>query len=95
MIPIRLDTQYATTRIDLNEGDAVFLFSDGITEATNAEQQLFAEARLEKRLSELIGASAQKLVEGVGAAVSQFLMGAPLSDDVTMLALRRLPGQGA
>jgi sigma-B regulation protein RsbU (phosphoserine phosphatase) len=88
---IRVDTRYATTRIDLNEGDALFLFSDGITEALDAEQQLFSEARLEKQLAELANASAQKLVEGVGNAVTQFLKGAPPSDDVTMLALRRLP----
>jgi sigma-B regulation protein RsbU (phosphoserine phosphatase) len=88
---IRLDTRYATTRIDLHQGEALFLFSDGITEALDAEQQLFSEARLEKQLAELTNASAQKLVEGVGSAVSQFLQGTPPSDDVTMLALRRLP----
>jgi len=88
---IRPDTRYATTRIDLHEGDALFLFSDGITEATNAEQQLFSEARLEKALSALIGARAQNLVEGVAGVVTQFVAGVPPSDDVTMLALRRLP----
>jgi sigma-B regulation protein RsbU (phosphoserine phosphatase) len=92
---IRLDTRYATTRIDLNQGEALFLFSDGITEALDAEQQLFSEARLEKQLAELTNASAQKLVEGVGSAVSQFLKGAAPSDDVTMLALRRLPNGSA
>jgi len=90
---IRLDCRYPTTRIDLNEGDALFLFSDGITEAANAEQQWFSEARLEKRLSELVGASAQNLVDGVATAVSQFLQDVPPSDDVTMLAIRRLPSQ--
>jgi phosphoserine phosphatase RsbU/P len=92
---IRLDTRYATGRIDLNEGDALFLFSDGITEALDAEQQLFSEARLEKRLAELTNASAEKLVEGVGTAVSQFLNGTAPSDDVTMLALRRLPSRAS
>jgi len=91
-VGIRLDTRYARARFDLNEGDALFLFSDGITEALDTEQQLFSEARLEKCLAELTDASAQKLVEGVGGAVSHFLKGAPPSDDVTMLALRRLPG---
>ena len=92
---IRLDTRYPSTRIDLNEGDALFLFSDGITEALDAQQQLFSEARLEQRLAELTNANAQNLVEGVGSAVSEFLHGAPPSDDVTMLALRRLPGGGS
>src|SRR6185437_6356176 len=67
------DQRYATGRAQLRPGDVLYLFTDGITEATNREDQLFARTRLGAALA---------------AALDGFAEGAPQADDVTALALR-------
>jgi phosphoserine phosphatase RsbU/P len=70
-------------------GDALFLFSDGITEAFNAAREEFGTARLEAALEAGRGAGAADLVAGVLAATLAFAAGADQSDDITCLALVR------
>src|SRR5262249_35570 len=64
---------------------------DGITEAANEQGELFAEARLEAVLRAAAGCStAAEIVTSVAQAVRGFVGGALPSDDITMLAVRRL-----
>ena len=67
------------------------MFTDGVTEAANGEGELFAEARLEAVLGRAAGcSSAAEIVKAVGEAVRSFVGTALPSDDITMLAVRRL-----
>ena len=68
-------------------GDALFLFSDGITEAFDAADEEFGSARLEAALRAVRGGSAAELVSGVLEATTVFADGADQSDDITCLAL--------
>jgi serine phosphatase RsbU (regulator of sigma subunit)/anti-sigma regulatory factor (Ser/Thr protein kinase) len=74
------------TRI-LMPGDGVFLYTDGMSEAMNADQELFSEARLTRCLGEGTGKRAADLVRHMRAAVQAFAGDTPPSDDITMVAL--------
>ena len=70
----------------LAPGDALFCFTDGVTEARNREGELFGEARLREVLA-APGRRADRLVADVVAAVEAFAAGAEPADDITVLAI--------
>ena len=91
ILGIRPDAVYATGRTSLGPGESIYVFTDGVTEAANPDGELFAEARLEAVLRSGAGCStAAEIVKSVGEAVRGFVGTALPSDDVTMLAIRRL-----
>jgi PAS domain S-box-containing protein len=90
-IPGRMLGPFAETNLEdqtvaLAPGDALVLYTDGVTEArTGAE--LFGEERLRRTLAEMPGASAEALAARVEEAVTTFQAG-PLRDDMAVLVLR-------
>lgn len=80
-------TRYRAGVLQLNEGDKLFQYTDGVTEATDASNGLYGMARLEKALC----ASSQKSPEEICSAIKQdldgFVKDAPQFDDITMLCL--------
>lgn len=88
-IPLGIDeaADYRIAETALAPGDVLFLFSDGITEASDAAGSQFGAARLERMLEEVRDRSATALVRGVLDAVAAFAAGAEQSDDITCLAL--------
>ena len=81
------DMPYRVAETRLLAGDALFLFSDGITEAFNPADEEFGTKRLEAALDAARGKDAAILVADVLAATTQFAAGAEQSDDITALAL--------
>jgi serine phosphatase RsbU (regulator of sigma subunit) len=75
----------------LDPGDALVLFSDGVTEAQNADGEEFGEARLLDVLHGCPGRPAAAVIDGVFAEIDAFAGGAPQFDDITVLVARRLP----
>ena len=73
----------------LNPGDALYLYTDGVTEAENMEHSLFGESRLKDTLESVRGAESSQMIEAVSAKVKEFVDGAPQSDDITQLVIRR------
>lgn len=73
----------------LNPGDALVMYTDGVTEAENKDHEQFGEARLEATLAELKGAESKQIVDTVNAKVKEFVAGAAQSDDITQLVIRR------
>jgi sigma-B regulation protein RsbU (phosphoserine phosphatase) len=91
ILGVRPDAVYATGRASLAAGESIYVFTDGITEAANEQGELFAEARLEAVLRAAAGCStAAEIVTSVAQAVRRFVGSALPSDDITMLAVRRL-----
>jgi serine phosphatase RsbU (regulator of sigma subunit) len=78
---------YETRRIVLAPGDRLFLYTDGVTEATDAAQQLFGDDRLQAACRGLRVGGARELVEGILRQVDDFVAEAPQFDDITCLAL--------
>ena len=79
---------YADGEVRLAPGDALFLYTDGITEAQNARNEEFGEERLDEKLSSLNQATAREVVNEVVDAVHTFAEDTPQSDDITCIALR-------
>lgn len=89
------DAGLAEHAVQLDAGDTLLLFTDGITEAFDAEQRLFGAARLQASLAAVpAGAGAEAYIDGVVGAVRQFADGAQQSDDITCLALQYLGRRG-
>lgn len=75
-------------RIVLNPGDCVVMYSDGVTEAQDADDDLFGEQRLKAALEGGPPDSAQAVCDRVLAAVEEFVGSAPQADDITLMVLR-------
>jgi sigma-B regulation protein RsbU (phosphoserine phosphatase) len=81
---------YTTDTLTLKPGDGLLLYTDGVTEAMNPDQELYGEARLLEQTKILGGLEPNPLCERLGENVHAFAAGAEQSDDITMLALRYL-----
>jgi len=82
------DRSYRTTELVLAPGESLFLYTDGVTEASNREGELYSENRLQESLEGRQTGSPQETIEAVKARVKAFVAGAPEADDITMLMLR-------
>jgi serine phosphatase RsbU (regulator of sigma subunit)/putative methionine-R-sulfoxide reductase with GAF domain len=76
---------YETT---LKNGDCLILYTDGVTEAFNLQDQMYGEERFLQVLQGLMGTSTSKVLETLEKDLENFRDGAPLSDDTTLLAIR-------
>jgi sigma-B regulation protein RsbU (phosphoserine phosphatase) len=75
-------------RIDLQAGDTLVLFTDGVSEAYDPDQELFGEERLLAHLEASPGASARETSLGLLDAVRRHAAGAKQSDDITVVSVR-------
>ena len=80
--------EFQEQETDMAYDDAIFLYTDGLTEAENIDHELFGEERAEAVLHQR--RSAQGHLEAVEKAVSDFVGEAPQSDDLTMLFIHYL-----
>ncbi|MGH8699418.1 MAG: PP2C family protein-serine/threonine phosphatase, partial [Burkholderiales bacterium] len=85
------DTSFPTIRLALRPGDALVLYTDGVTEAEAEQGGFFTAERLVELLSGGKDVSAAALAERVLGAVREFAGEAPQSDDITVLAFRYRP----
>jgi sigma-B regulation protein RsbU (phosphoserine phosphatase) len=85
---VRRDTAYQSRVAMLDPGDAVFLHTDGVTEAMNISEELFTTERLNADLHAARTGAPEEIVRAVKEHVDAFTGLAPKADDVTMLALR-------
>ncbi len=85
------DASLAVETITIAPGETLLAYTDGVTEARNAAGGFFEEKRLLKLLDEP-APSAAHLLDRIEAAVHRFADGAPASDDVTLMAVRRGTG---
>lgn len=79
--------QYKSGEMQLEPGDKLFQYTDGVTEATDKDNQLFGMERLEKTLAKLADKTPAEILEGVKADIDEFVGDAPQFDDITMLCL--------
>jgi hypothetical protein len=82
-------SKYVNTEIQLKKGDSIFVYTDGVAEATDANNELFGTDRTLEALNAVSKSASQKdILEGVRAAVDAFVKEAPQFDDLTMVGLR-------
>jgi sigma-B regulation protein RsbU (phosphoserine phosphatase) len=75
--------------LQLEHGDTLVMFTDGVTEAMTKTYEEFGTERLDNILSGLVGKGSQEIIETVKAGIKEFVDGAEQSDDITMLVLKR------
>ena len=91
-IPVGIleDWSYTLQETTLSPGEILFLYTDGLTEATRSDGELFGEERvLEELSSHGEDISTERVVADMTAAVNRFIGQAEQSDDLTMLVLKR------
>ncbi len=76
--------------IHVDDGDVVLLFTDGVTEATNAAGQMFGEQQLERALFDYANLEVDAIVHNIARDVRSFTD--HLDDDLTLIALKRVAG---
>ncbi len=81
-------TRYRMGTMILQPGDRLFLYTDGVTEATSGANELYGAARLEAVLNANADAAPGALLPAVKADIDAFVGGAPQFDDITMLGLQ-------
>lgn len=89
MLGILPMAQFQEGGTTLNTGDVIVMFSDGVTEATNAEGEDFGEERVIKLVRSMRDRSAADIVAAIQQAVAQFAHGLPQADDITVVVAKR------
>lgn len=80
--------RYRQFEMTLEEGDMLYLYTDGVTEATNSENQLYGEDRLVKFINQHKDDGPQSLLTSIKGDIDSFVGEAPQFDDITMLCLK-------
>lgn len=81
-------SKYMEYEIQLEKGSMVFIYTDGVVEATDANEQLFGNDRLLDALNGSAEDTPESALDSVSKAVKKFVKGAPQFDDLTMLCLK-------
>lgn len=80
--------KYRQAELQLNEGDILYLYTDGITEANNIREELYGEERLQTSLNSCPTEDPKGILEKVSADIDVFVGEAPQFDDMTMVVLK-------
>ena len=78
---------YKEEALYLEPGDSIFLYTDGVVEATDADKQLYGNDRLRDCLNRHKEENAKQICENTLEDVDQFFTGVPQFDDITELSL--------
>ena len=83
-------TKYKQYELTLEKGSTLFVYTDGVVEATAPDEEMFGNDRLLEALNKEPDAEPEKLLRNVREAVDEFAGEADQFDDLTMLALKKL-----
>lgn len=83
------DFPYSSGTTELNPGETLFLYTDGLTDMVNIEGEIFGRERLEETIDGTSGDSPEDIVNQVWTTIGSFATGAPAADDMTCLVLHR------
>ena len=89
------DMRYREYEFTLEPGDELFVYTDGVTEATDEAGALYGTGRMLAALDACASDTPEALLRGVKEDIDAFAGGAPQFDDITMLCLKRAEGSGA
>ena len=84
------DFQFSEETLQLEHDDTLLLYTDGVTEAINVNDEEYGEKRLEETLKDVTQQNCQQIINTVKANVKTFAGEAEQSDDITLLAIKRL-----
>ncbi len=90
VVGVRENAIYNEQTLQLEHGDTLFMFTDGVTEAKDSQNRDFGKKRLQAVLRGHSDWSCKEAIEAVKAGITEYAAGTPQSDDITMLVLKRL-----
>jgi len=79
------DVSYRRETLLLAPGDSLFLYTDGVTEAMNGEEEMFGDDRLLRELEKLAAEGPEEVTAAIMDRVREFASGAAQSDDITAM----------
>ncbi len=82
------DFLYESKAVALQRGDLIVLYSDGVTEAMNRDQDLYGDKRLLELMHTLKDRPVHEIIRGIVESVDAFCQDEPRSDDITLMAIR-------
>lgn len=82
------EVSYESETVQLNSGDCIVMFTDGVSEAMNAQDEEFEERRVEACVSENFERSAAEILNALLRAVGEFSRGCPQADDITAMVVK-------
>ena len=86
--------RYRVAELTLSPGDRLFLYTDGVTEATDTENKLYGEERLLAFMNQNDSMEASALLPALKSNIDEFVGAAPQFDDITMLMFDYKPQKG-
>ena len=81
---------YKKYEMDIEEGTEIFIYTDGLTESQNINQELYGEDRLKASINKYLGMNSKEICENVEKDIRAFQGEADQFDDMTMLSFRYL-----
>ena len=87
---IMADATFTEQRVELSEGDALIVFSDGVSEAMNSSGDFFGDERIGAVIQGAVGEPAAEIGDRLLQALQAFVGDAPSHDDVSLMVLRRV-----
>ena len=81
------DVTYKEYKLNLKPGDKIFVYTDGLPEATDSAGEMFGMDRMTDALNEYLDEKPRPLIEGMRESVNKFVKDAEQFDDITMMCL--------
>jgi phosphoserine phosphatase RsbU/P len=88
------EAEYQSARVQLESGDFLVIYTDGVSEAQNPQGDMFEEARLRQIMEGFTGDTVEQLGDAIREGMRAFTGGAAQSDDITILVVQH-KGQGS
>ncbi len=85
--------KFRETEFTLNPGDSIYLYTDGVAEATNSNDELYGTDRMLDALNNIKDAKSHAILAAMKKSVDEFTGDAPQFDDITMLCIRYFGGK--
>jgi len=79
---------FHSSELTLKGGDILFMYTDGVTEAMNEKEELYADERLVKFLNSVQKNSVKEIIGGLMDDINIFSQGVPQTDDITIMAFQ-------
>lgn len=80
--------RYCTQEMDFVPGDKLILYTDGVTEATNAVYEMYEEKRLTEILEKGVQLDVEQTVRSISSSIDEFVNGADQADDITIVVVK-------
>lgn len=87
------DTEFDLYETTMNYGDLIYTYTDGVTEATNTNNEIYGEERLCNCLNDIYSTNPEDIMQKVKMSIQEYIDSAPQSDDVTMLIFKYIGQQ--